>query len=708
MALKIVHIDRSDLYTDDSLEYVPPLSLIKNILKPHKITINPGRDGELLHDSLHRNSLSTPHKIFQSNNKKQLIDQIRKLYIPKTFLDNKNTPWDIFVLHSKETHRNMSNNQIKTIDMILDRLCSMKKQYIISEKSNKLLDAPKEYLLMHMNLYYCDDSVDEIKEYMLFESNINTIIFRTPDLETFKFLKSKSSMNTDYLMDVLDKLVTYVSQTIKMLMTNTILEKLIRRINRDILGIDNINPKSFWITHESIIHQVIVDVKNFFPDRSKSPVFSTDTYKDRLINYIKDITERNQFYSIARCCKIFNNNNIKPNFDEYGITTGLINHPFIFNLIIDNKIQIYKLVITDINYPKNISYKLFLSDRQQIISRDIVNKFDGMIKKEFIKLDISEREIFDKDVALLLRLNKYASYWASLMNIIMNDATRCIRAYVKNEKKTKITLDNYSLTDIKSYLSEIQIPDILSSDPFLTDIRTQFQDSELFNTYHIIKKISKFKNFINVDKFIQLFNLTKQNTYPGLTDQQLYDHLLNHCILIKPEHYHYYMRKMTFVDNQYLIGLTEKIIGNNKYIISNLLIKSNLSIKIYLCYNDSIILIGRGNKILFPLIPNIIAKNMKICIDMETYSDPDMVMNELKKSNSLPYIAISGLWLRTNINIDMNSVMFDSLSHMNESESMNTFLYLEQNTPDQKHKYVYFGQIYDPSDCETKLKNLII
>lgn len=112
----------------------------------------------------------------------------------------------------------------------------------------------------------------------------------------------------------------------------------------------------------------------------------------------------------------------------------------------------YKMIISDLDYPIKINYKLYQIDsinldhdkskiftnRPLIISRDITDKFvhetlltsdlnkKFVLNAKFSNIVATLDEIVEKNISFLHNLISYASFLASLVNFIIIDATKCI------------------------------------------------------------------------------------------------------------------------------------------------------------------------------------------------------------------------------------------------------------------------------------------
>lgn len=756
--------------------------------------------------------VDNPYQIVQKDIIDAKIRAERELYVPKSIQDNAKVPWELVVMSmvdesidtSISTGTDPGTNSSRPIDDFLNSIdfSNPNVENLDQEsKDNSSDEASEDHFLHIPSSPDTPVSIGQIVESP--DTNIDTVLAAhdsnlkgsKKDKDKKKFLQKTDKLMPSRLQyhntglfswadmswirrrglytDPLDidaskyqtneGVIKKISNTMNLMIVNTVLEKLIKRSNHEVKKMDGIDPKSFWMTDESSMYALSEVLFFSNPVRSETKVdvvgqsakrsIEREFHKRQMLDYVKHILSDDNMCTGQQMKKFFSaitNIHKIPNFDEYGVTHALKNHPFVFYCVVDGRSQLYKLVVTDINYPTKINYKLYQIDtlpkngsgdefvtRPLIISRDVTDKFTDTkgglpvdsnkftIQKNFVKLEVNESELTSKDVILLHRLNDYATYWASFMNNIMNDATRCIRAYVRNAKKTKIQFDpSPSIKQIRSVLSEIHKPELLVSDVkqeaqnrnnamkvlLDTGILTQRlthsltherSGSLMFRMFHpfsqLIREVSK-KQIVDKDKFNELKDQISKQSTTGSAD--LYDRLISNVVLTKKEKYHVYLRDMVFMNDgnnvyHYVTDLNtmgNKLFTNTKNIICDLSFSSNCIIKIYLRMNDVCMLIGEGNTVKFPMIYEHIVHNMFIKIE----ADPDRIMERLKKNNVPPYIQISGTWMKTNMSektsvFDVGCVI-DCLSNSGTSEEK-LASYVKVNFEVDDKRYLYFGQI---------------
>lgn len=797
---------RSSIYTPNSSKFT---EIVFGPCIEEKINRYPNANEDVdeidTSQKLHKN----PHRIAQQNEKIALIRKERQLFVPKTMSDNKNAPWEMTILRIHDS--DLTPNEKKTHTEIDQFLNSIDHSAYVIQNMPRHVSQNTTHRNSMPGLTY--DTSTQCHEHKINENmknqdntsqdsessdntsqdseslNNNLTLHRTNRLiasqQQYQNVKNNSmhdfviSLLKDsnniyrsyeaYVNGTIDRIssltpqgiengIRRISNTLYLLMVNTVLEKLLKRINTDVKTIDSINPKSFWMSCESSMFD-LSDV--FF----LTPTIRSEQYKIFDHNDLKQRSNHREIHKkhmIDYVKRILSDNVVKPKigkrffvcddtekiigFDEYGIGTGLKNHPFIFYYVADGHCQLYKLIITDFNFPSKVNYKLYQIDtlpssetcdkfvtRPLIISRDITDKFVAfvgpsskhekfIIQKNFIKLEVNEHELRDKDVILLHRLNDYATYWASFMNIIMNDATRCIRAYIRNSKKNKI-LFNPSIhkSIIESLLFETDNPDLLfdhtqqihirkDTIKMLKDMKLihddslqRIDESLLCKTFHPYSRLisevgnKQFKQHC----FSQDIN---NNTIEIQRSNDIFDfnnQISKNIVLVKHRRYHYYLRDMVWMNTEdgeyeYIddISLNMCYITDTNNIICNLRISSNLFMKIYIRVNDTCMMVGEGHEIRFPIIYEHIVHNMFI----KHCADPDLVHELLKKTNIPPFVQIDGTWINTN-HFDDSTVfddgcIIDCVSFSGSpQETQRTYLKAKLEIDEQM--YFYFSEVKD-------------
>lgn len=737
---------------------------------------------------------ASPHQIVQKDIRETQIQNEKQLFVPNTFTENRKVPWELVVMSLVDDQSNIpttnsSSIGSKPIDNFLDLIdfSGLENDKSLDESkdcssdevsqdidSNTQHDSSDHVTMLTQDKNKCKEKflhrTDKLMPSRLqFHNTMEYEKLSAPYPECLSMRRDiihtpDEILNQEY--KIRNNITIKISNTIYLMIINTVLEKLMKRINHEVKKMDGIDPKSFWITDESNMF-ASSDVSFFsrIPNtqanvHGKEKNANREIHKKQMLEYVQHAICENNICTVSQMKELFASRKNIPkllDFDEYGITTALKNHPFIFYCVVDGRCQMYKLVITDINYPTKINYKLYQIDklpsnnsndefvvRPLIISRDITDKFTTVktqntsdsqnsdskklskfvLQKNFVKLEVNDQELRDKDVILLHRLNDYATYWASFIYNIMNDATRCIRAYVRNPKKTKIQFDPMiSPKIIRSILSEIHRPDLLAEDAkekvqnrlvainslrelqIITDnfLEDRGKESLMFRMFHpfshLIREVSK-KQIVDKEKFNKLTEEISQQTTLSTDLHDLHDRLISNVVLMRKSKYHTYLRDMLFMNNDeniyhFVTDLTtsiNKIFDNTKNIICNLSFSSNCIMKMYIRVNDTCVLIGEGNNIKFPMIYEHIVHNMFIKIE----ADPDKIIDMLKKTNIPPYIQVFGTWMKTNMSdessiFDVGSII-DCISNCGTSkETLSTYLKVNLEVDDKK--YLYFGQI---------------
>lgn len=774
--------------------------LLTRVIFGKKKIIQNNNDTDNINESI-KNLSQNPIAIINFQKRQEIASHEKSLFVSKTFADNQNSPWELVQFDPDNYFDNfddISNNPIEDpIDNILQKIYDSDDTISMSEPNDLL-----KCYHVNKNLRSCFSfDLLSIKDYEKKSS--------TGDDESILTKRLK----VDY---ALYQNIEELRSIIQILISNSIIEKVIKKINSDIKLLDgfNVEPKSQ--SELSSIPKQNMNTSTFwmssvYDDLTKTLSFITDKknirnilpinckHKNFMVTNIMKIIECFEKTQSEHVLKLFNHNDSFNSFiDQYGITKYLIHHPFLLYCVVNDKIQLYKFFISNIS-SNEIRYELFqihelypqnsiiesspteigFTRRPKIISRNIIEKFkfinkndpinkynkDKQVMFEINKLNlkIEKTEIEELNNTIFQKINTYVSNWSSLINIIIKDATKCIRAFITNSKKRKIDFD-INIVDhnlCEKILNEIQILDLIDdklvklsveSDINIIDpvehvfnkickivpefvlnhgdySKYRYISSKIYTDFHPMKHLIKLlhnRELINIDtKHFE----SNRNIRMTFIERYSNDSLLKNFV---EDNHVMYQHKMSYIVLRDLVYINDSIdlfhnINNihipqthskfefNESIIINLKINSNCHLKIYTRIENNCLLLAEGKNINIPIIPNYVLRYIFIKVD-----DPDKIINEIKKSISPPFVKLTYSILNSpaNFNFTRDGFMIDFMSDIENIENnennqkatkiVNTFLYVnkEINIKNCHTKRIFFGIIQNETHL-TKIEKLI-
>jgi hypothetical protein len=742
-------------------------------------------------NSTEKDVMLTVTDLFQVHKASTVKKREDSLFIPHSIHENSLKPYELYTIGSTRLNTNSSKN-VKGIERHKDHTASENKSYIdgflesidsVSKKKDRIKDDKK-----HTNKFLSRKVV------VLRDTVIN-----------------KKFEHEDELLRI--NTLRLVSDIICMLMLNLVLEKTIKMTNIDIDELAGIDNKSIWFTRETIVYPIAKAVLLENTSIKTRGSHKESPLKDEFLTYISELlASADSFPDILSVFDPLSMNAtlLDKKLEEFEIAKKIINHQFVFYCVVDDKIQLYKLVITALSEEK-ISYKLYqiesiqedkikhihVTNRQLVISRDITNKFTGcaegtsvcskgttgcaegtsvcskgttgcaegtsvcskgttgcaegttgkyVINKKKLTFSVSIIDLRLNYTNFLRRLNNCAHNWALLLNVILYDATRCVRAFIKNIEKTKIAFEpsEVKIQNIKNILIEVDETDfdvkgivkyqdnslenlvrnmnhihqiefsdeIIDREEYNLKTLIRYPDSKIYKLYHPLYhlcKIAKSKIFLSENDFKKTIT-----EYTGPMDATsnliIVSHIKSHKFItdLKFVEFNgkYYLINRRFGYNMYDFGVIDGTYATNLHFISivtNLIIESNCRIILYHRFGDVCQIISEGKKNIIRIANEIVLYNMFIKIDPDSLED---LIRESDEFGILPYIKMS--FTRYITKTESNNPVFETLKkgsiteveHI-ENDTIShhkSFLQLDLNntfSTEKVSRIKYFGEIRD-------------
>jgi hypothetical protein len=712
-----------------------------------------------------------------------IINREKSLAIPVSFQDNFKSPWELIEMKPEY------------VDLNLDKI----KKY--NDNENNILEEILNKIEMSDNI----NITNKIERFVLQQDSLLECYHSDINIDESFFLKKEHGVTHQIIIEYALFQKTHMFKSIiQILIANSIYEKVIRKINTDIKKIGGFSEGTFWM---SIIHDnsskylqfanlIKKDKKNTSP-YSKRKIISdtkndnssdrTTVHKDTMINHITEIIESlecnipsiNQYQS-TQVTKLFKADEITSgnvqthSFDHYGITKYLINHPFLLYCVVEDKLQLYKFFISSLTVD-TIQYELYQIDeiidaepirislRPKIISRNLTDKFTiskqkdirkFSIEYEKLNMNISTNEISKCDVSVLRKINNYSANWAALINVIITDATKCIRAFITNQKKEKINLDFDTIdqTICEKILNELQIgptmgssakslelnSDILISDAYDLNCYSAYEqmcehlsknlDKDYF-THHKYSSTKIYRDYHPISYTSQILrtrelknegHISKERLLPLFMDRYVNnENILSEftgtgTILYEKISKRITIRDLVFISDtanttntksnvyHHINGVHNNLVEST---IVDLKIRSNCPLKLYLRVENKCLLVGEGNNIYIPIIPSYVMNGLHF----KLASDPDELIEKLSCSNCPPYVNMTFVILKnpTEYPINRNGFMIDFINRYGDSDNTATVAYINHEINSlNSEKRVYFGIIQNIEHINS-IENLI-
>lgn len=607
----------------------------------------------------------TLHDTFRITRLENLANNEKDLFVPKDINENSLKPYELLIVKSTKTdneHFNTKNEyEEKVIDDFLDKIDTT--TYSPSREN------PMQCFLRSTTV-----------KVMNIPTTIDYTIAYDSEIELFT---SK------------DK----ITQLFRMLLINFVLEKTINFTNDDIHDIKEIDPRSMWLTQETTFYFV-----NIAKPSSDTIKKSYNSYHKNMFTTMIDSTiSSNIFFGHEPEMKttnsldtLFPTVSIDKKLENFEISKTILNHPFLFYCVVSNKLQLYKLVISDFS-EKKINYKLYQIDsisessnlvrRPLIISRDITNKFivknndtiipDNKDNKKFVidksKL-VFENINLDKIKLVLKKIYNVVSDWALLLNVILYDATKCIKAFISNTKKNKISIEPTVIKrkEIKNLLSEntIEIQGMSSVienfentlnalERLVVHIYKISENKLEFDPYAMIKYpeskiMEKFHPLYHLHKLSKSMRILSKKIYDTKYDDFDHDYMSEHIVIISKEKSHKLLTNIEFFecDNHYYqLDNFNKLsyfgITKNQFIIMDCVIESNYDLKLYHRSGNICQILAEGKKIQI----NIVYENILSLMFIK--------LKPIETMNGIPYIKLSytRCAFKLNYNDPINTVL---------------------------------------------------
>lgn len=711
-----------------------------------------------------KNNINRHTKRLKKNNKYPLS------IVPRSFNQNIEAPWELIVMKLfQKINSSNRTNQENFLDEFLD---SFDKNSLDERRSSdrRSLD---ERLLDGRSLdrRSLDERLLDGKSSDISENKAGRFITCPGKLFNNNFDCKKIGHRDDQK----------IYKKIYSLIASVIFDKSLKLINRYIMETNILEPGTFWCSIESPYIGSTDTIQS-----TRSP----KSQKMKMIDYVENVLYQHDNSVMLMCLFNFRTipdpdaphyhyqdytNDIYPNmmcprtndsetssFDDIGIKHIIQSHPFILYCIVENeKLQMYKLIITDLDYPKKIGYDMYQIDNDSstprlLISRDITNKFiqystdprstdprstdprstdprstdrsnnfEINLEHSNITVNIFESQwrrcLYAEPI--INAIIQYISYWSLLTKFIIEDATRCVRAFIKNPKKVKISIDPSTVDHsvIRSLLQEKIIEKIDVKDNYLdsilqiTAIRqyVKFPETTIHKRFHPLSILTE---LLQIKPLIDKKEYNRLNTNCNIFDNITSEVLLKKYIVAEHIKKSQYMRDIVFFDDYFVLDTFNKNIfksilldatndkmkkpyismneqnKNNKpnRIICNFSIKSSIPLNIYIKVNDSCQLIGHGTLIRFPIVYEYIVQNMFIKFD----KTPEEILEIVKLSNVPPFIQMEGTFLTEYNQNYPNSYMIEVVSQSQDNQEIVVSIALIEHEFDN-NIYIYFGQIRD-------------
>ena len=714
------------------------------------------------------------------------INHEKSIIISKSLNDNFNASWELVEMIPDSLSVALNNNyndDVNVLDDILNKINTNNEIENDTDKIKYVLSEPNSLLDCYYN---CSSNVEEFIENKQHAS------------DSMRHISPEKQIILEY---ALFQKIDIFRSLIQMLIVNTIHEKVIRKINIDITKIGGFDNGTFWmsIIHDNpskylqyanitdtntnrkngLLNNTIFDSPKTKPQNKSNKIA---IHKNIMIDNISQIIELVDQKLVARdksmsvqMTHLFRNDTVprdKKQLDNYGIVNYLINHPFLMYCMVDGKLQMYKFFISSLTVDK-IQYELYQIDevvdiepirtviRPKIISRDVTDKFVIMetnksdkfnktnkfiIDLEKLNMNVTTDEIIKCDISILQKVNNYATFWSSILGVIINDATKCIKSFISNQKKVKICLEpNFVDHDVcEKILNELQLESNINecvidkakthsemayeqiynklSKTKLTFgknidksyfVNHQYCSTRIYKDYHPIEYITKIlhtkelknKEHVSKDKFLPLFMNRFKN------ECELAEFIGSSSLLYETINERIISRDLLFMSDSNDINVFHNINGiSNKLCESTIIdlrIKSNCSLKIYVRVENKCLLVAEGKNIHIPIIPSYVMN----ALHFKLSSDPDELIEELIKSNCPPYVIMNMISVKNPVDEPVNrkGFMVDFVSNYTEfNQITTTILYADNDTllDNNIDKRVYFGVIRDINHLKS-IENLI-
>jgi len=550
----------------------------------------------------------------------------------------------------------------------------------------------KQKLLLEKTLSICPWNFKKIeiciKQCEIFKT-VNVIqknkLFKSKHIVTYKcnYDESKLCANLHPMID-----------TLILLLTDSIVESTINKAN--INAID-----SFWLSREINMMSKYIFFKDYYQMK----------YIVKLRKYYDDLTKNMNNKKV-------NNILLALNLHNSLVDRFIVNHPFIFRRQNDNKTDIFMLIINNVhnnNTKLKIEYNLFHNRQfigeysyENIIDDPLISILNNIKECDNnIDLSIMISDVIDLGFDFAIKIVKI---WSREISNVLNDATLHINDFeMKNLVVTEDILIEYLNTDILT--DEI----IEENDRIIK--KYNINNTNIYNKYHFYPK---FIEYIKSREIIEKHNLCAMKDNIKLSAQfknYLRDHIsiseytypkIHQNMTISNAAKIHYIRDMHFVDNnnnnKYELlnnDISSKLVDIN-CIMHDVILESNLYLKIYGRIYDNVLLLGQGNKIKIDMISKYIFDKFIIMFDCDIET---MIEIRHDKINTVPYIKIKYVQIETQYD-ETENFMIECTSDVDtKNEKKNMFLHV--NTYVDMDKYIYFGKIDNVDQCaniEKKLK----
>lgn len=679
-------------------------SSLDDLLSLNHIT---GTDGGLfLNDNYEDTAYNAVLDIVDSNSLTKVARNVNN-FKQYTRMNRKYLMNDVFDRHDK--------NITTVIDDILKNETNRLKKQTISEWNALIINSESKPTRSHL-------LIDEILKKMNKNSK-KTSIFSEEKVLTNHHSDDKLNAllysvflpRADYDTSYNSKMpISSVSETIiasednfrhfiKVIMVNNIVKKTVNKLN-SLIETDVFGKffKGTWFTinysdTRNISTYILNTVNKYGRNLNDEEIFAHSIPNDMLneLNILIDNfyfpakETENAFLRLLHDAKYVQNP-----IDAYGTYEYLLHHPFLFALDLGEKIQMYKFFVTNISLDK-IEYELYQIDsndsnvndsnnisnavHKKIITRDLTNKFE---MNKFNVYSFGDKFIWDRQQTFptfaslidetAIDYIKISKYWTSVMCFILTDATKCIKAFIDNPSKTKFNLDS-NLVSIKlceSILNEFQFREIKEFDLnlLLLGYESRYSSSELYkyHPFYLLKKLNTNKLY---DGRLPLFTKNKIKNKVTCTNMKYHKH-----------------KKVTYLTDMFFV---EDIDGVYNYtssvktdfhgdILTDLLIKSNFTIKIYFKIADNCLLVTEGKSI---HIPATYTRLMNACfIKVEC--------KETELDNTRPYVLITCNVVEVKDSEQRQRQTGFMMECTNENQNTTTLLYFDERIDSKRIVYM--------------------
>ncbi|VBB17607.1 hypothetical protein YASMINEVIRUS_70 [Yasminevirus sp. GU-2018] len=734
-----------------------------DIFLPDRLTRRIGDETED-EDIERRRKQSTPN-IVDLRKIRQIIERERSLMVPRTIKDNLRSPWELVILDPNAVDERTAKykKSTSTREDPLDEILAS-----LTDGDNSLGTVSTVFIAPPKMLAKCS--------------------YHESGLEIKPLCNELYASKVLMLEGIFYKDVKKFRSIIQVLFANAIIEKIVSKINIDLKGIQGLNPKSFW---NSIVYDDVSQSFDFLERRMSKNSFiqhhQDAPQKGYLLDTLATIIElvHHDPQMVMKMCggeiehggKSNSGNDMFDFIDGYGASKYLLNHPFLFYCVVDDKVQMYKFFVTKLT-PSSIEYELYQIDslnknittfgninstinvniRPKVITRNISDKFSFRqgspssspdprfdsktepkkfvidYEKSFIK--VTRDEVTSLSDTVFQKINTYVNYVASIVGVVINDATRCVKAFINNQKKIKVDFDptKVALSDFNSVLNELQLISDARTEtgPALCEATDQvdtnrdlcrvlkgkiapnfdsavstndsYVKSKLYSTYHPLSYLSR---LMTTNVITKGGSYTESNFVPLFTNREFFKKVVTKqegvgkgSIIHKKVVDTAVMRDVMFSSDgstyHHMNGFTQT---DGSKIILDLRIKSNCRLKLYARVENNCQLIGEGENIYVPILYTEALNSVFIKLD----SNPDEIIESLVRSKAPPFIKTSYVSLSTSADVEdpPSGFITECISNYGEKNQYATStMYIDKET-DTKKRMVYFGTINSKSHFES-------